>query len=586
MRAALALVSGPAACFAAIGLCRCDSASADSRDKAAVAPDAAKEILEDANSPIIFVLPPPPGASESAADGSSASVAECGAGPSTGACGFASDSASNAPPSDGLQASTSDAAADASLCDESRDPQVASCVLSDLDGVFVAMPACDAAEECDGGIAGFGGDDLAGDGTAAKPFASIAQALVNLKGRSRIYLCDGVYAERVVLTAPVSLFGGLSCAPGGWRYDGGETDVNSPSADLALSVVGLDNARPVTIADISFFTPDAIGVDAQGNGNSSIVAWVSSSAVDFVRVVLAAGRGANGADGIMQNNYTIPAPAGGGMDPVSTTCIYHDMPSGPPDSSAGGTAGDMQNPPGDGSAYPPPVTSAGRDGLGMTMGDPGADGTPRLGGACAAAGDFGSLTSTAWSPSSGGPGQAGRPGQGGGGGGFNETVDSLYSGGSGGSGGCGGAGGTGGKGGGASLALVSVASTVNLSSSSLQTSQAGSGGQGGKGQTGQPGALGSIINDPYTNPGGTGGNGAGGGGGGGGSGGISAGILYSGREPTFDPTTTGIFPGLGGAGGDPGPGGAGGTNVLGTAPDGYDGEMGIAGASVAVVGPL
>ena len=39
------------------------------------------------------------------------------------------------------------------------------------------------------------------DGTAARPYASIGQALANMAGKSRVYVCNGVYAEQVSITA-------------------------------------------------------------------------------------------------------------------------------------------------------------------------------------------------------------------------------------------------------------------------------------------------------------------------------------------------------------------------------------------------
>jgi hypothetical protein len=59
-----------------------------------------------------------------------------------------------------------------------------------------------------------GGSDTTGDGSKAKPYATIGHALGVLGGKSRIYVCGATYAESVALQTAASLYGGFLC-PGG-----------------------------------------------------------------------------------------------------------------------------------------------------------------------------------------------------------------------------------------------------------------------------------------------------------------------------------------------------------------------------------
>ena len=384
-----------------------------------------------------------------------------------------------------------EASSDVSSCDPTKDPKDEPCVLDSAYGVFVASAASDAGAESPA-------NEVAGpDGTAARPYTSIGQALANMAGKSRIYVCNGVYAEQVSITAAVSVYGGLSCAAGSagrvWSYVGQSAQVTAPPSAYALFVTGVQQGS-VTIEDMSFAAPDATDP-----GTSSIAAFVASSAAQLVRVALSAGHGADGApgaNGSQAPNYMGGAPTGGsqimagpagsgiinvvGGAGAINRCTLFGMSAGGDGGLGcggdGGTAG-LGNP---GTAAPPaPVTMVGRDGLprGMILpdaggaaslsDDPGADGVASDGGVPAAAPDYGTLSAGGWVPSPGGDGSPGDPGQGGAG-----ATDPLYGqcgtssqsigGGGGGAGGCGGAGGKGGGGGGGSIALASVASNVTL----------------------------------------------------------------------------------------------------------------------------
>jgi hypothetical protein len=464
---------------------------------------------------------------------------------------------------------------DGFTCDPTKSPHDAPCVIDEAFGVFVAPTAN-------------GGSDVSGDGSKAKPYATIGHALGGLGRKARVYVCAGSFAEQITLSTAVSLYGGLAC-PGGdagsaWSYvGGGVARVTGPQSQIALVVTGVSSA--IAIEDMGFSAPNAMGQDTNGNGLSSIAVLLNASTVTLRRCVLAAGSGDNGKDAPSGSNYSgMVAPNGsannsgvGGAGGIAV-CTY-----GASTGAAGGSVNAVL-PEGDGgagTATPPATPSGNRNGAGgkgedtlgvCSKGNNGADGLPRMAGGPAAG--YGTLLPAGWTPSAGSAGAASNPGQGGGGGGASAVPPQGGTGG--GAGGCGGAGGSGGPGGGASIALACIASNVTLDQCTFTTSNGGNGGKGAAGQPGQGGGTYGSAVGPCL--GGYGGNGAGGSAGGGGTGGISACVAYKGSAPAGTPTCT-----LGGAGlpGNGGMGGDGGTNPLGSGPSGAVGGQGLAGAAAA-----
>jgi hypothetical protein len=484
----------------------------------------------------------------------------------------------------------SEGGSDGPACDTTRDPKDEPCLVEESYGVFVATPAS-------------GGDDQGGDGTKAKPYATIGKALRTLKGKARVYVCNGTYAEPVSLTAAVSLYGGFACsgadASASWAYVGGIARVAAPWSDYAIKIDGVSSA--VSVEDFGFTAADAHGLNVHGTGQSSIAALVNASIVTLKRVALTAGSGADGpagVDGANTSNYAgATAPAGS----AGMTGLDGGTGSGPGgsnactngDSSNGGDGGGTSGSDGlSGASAPPAAASKGLDGSGGKGGattcgpgaSPGANGAPGAKGDAASA--YGQLSSSGWLSSVGGDGQGGAPGQGGGGGGGLSGIsvggNGLGAGGDGGgAGGCGGSGGTGGKGGGGSIALASVGSTLILVQCQLRTSGGGNGGVGGNGEDGQAG--GGYTSNGYSCPGALGGNGAGGSGGAGGIGGVSVGILYSGMSPAYDGFTT-ITVGTAGARGMHGTRGKGGSTPLANGNAGNDGDDGRPGVAQTSLG--
>jgi hypothetical protein len=472
--------------------------------------------------------------------------------------------------------------ADATACDPTKDPKDQPCVVDDAYGIFVSASAQDGAAS-----------------TKADPVKTISDAIAKAvaAGKSRVYVCQGSYAEQVVLDAQhdgIGIYGGLDCLRD-WTWTGGKVTVAGPSPLYALRVVG--TTKPVDVEDVTFVVPDASGQDGSGAGNSSIAAFIHGGVVNLRRVVLAAGKGADavaGADGISTPNYPAlqpAAPGGQHYDDVTATvggpggvnqCVFG--------SSQGGAGGANGTLPGTSLSYPghpgtasplPPNATPPFDGAGgpsvsadgsHSYGNPGADGAGSSAGSMATS--YGMLSAAGWTPSRGGDGQPGNPGQGGGGGAGFITPPLTLGGDGGGSGGCGGSGGKGGSGGGASIALASASASVTLTACTLTASDAGSGGAGGAGQSGQAGGPNTWAN-PAGAYGGTGGNGAGGAGGAGGTGGVSVGIAYQGTLPSSDAAT---FVAVG-AGGRAGSGGAKGARGGNSGSDGQSGMPGRPGVS-------
>jgi hypothetical protein len=422
-------------------------------------------------------------------------------------------------------------------CDLTLSPSEDECVIDEDYGVFVSPT----------------GDDDSGNGSRAKPFATIGEAISRAEAAGkRVYACANGerYRESVSLDDSASgleLFGGFSCDD--WSYSTSAKSRVTSATPLALHV---ENVSGLRVEDFAFEAADA---DATTPGGSSIGALVANSTgVLFRRVRLDAGAGVDGANGTRED-FTFPDRVD--LDGNAATGVE------------GGNAKTCM-------CLGGAVTSGGGGGDAEAAGQGGGNGTPNFGsgkggtpGSClgtGTGGDGGSAPATtsapgapltgnlsegSWTPASGSSGPNGSPGQGGGGGASSATGG----GGGGGCGGCGGAGGKGGEGGGGSIALAVFRSEVDLQNSELIAADAGDGGDGIAGQDGQMEGGAGGIQSPTACPGGAGGFGGKGAASGGGAGGISVGVLWTGESaPVIDGTTTTLLgmPGAKGIGGDPG----------------------------------
>lgn len=494
-------------------------------------------------------------------------LAHCSSFPDTcrgDACGSSPEGSTDAPTLDG----GADVMQPPAGCDPSADPKDApKCVVSDF-GVFV-----DAA----------GGSD-ANAGTKDSPVKTITAALGKLAGKSRVYVCEGTYDEHVKLTSAVSLYAGFACTS--WSYSGIKAKLAPSTAGLALEVRGA--AAALVVADLDLFA-----IDATARGESSIAAFVVSSAkVTLRRVAATAGKAQDGLDATAPAAFApanapdgTPGAAGGAQTP-NPACATSIGGAGGKDGATNGGAGQVAIAP----VFPVGNTGAGGTGGAAcgaggtaTNGSYGIAGTPGAGAATS-----GTLDATGWKGNDGAPGGAGGNGQGGGGG---AQIFVGGVGGSGGPGGCGGAGGPKGTAGGSSIALLVFESSVALEQTALTAKDAGRGGNGAKGQKAQLGSLAQASgNGANACAGGYGGIGGSGGGGGGGAGGLSAGILYKGTAPTVDGAThpaADTLPaftlGQKGAGGAKGPGGDAAQTSAPASRPGQDGTPGAEGSAKAIL---
>jgi len=405
-------------------------------------------------------------------------------------------------------------------CTPNSEPSAAAdpCVISEALGVFASPSGSDG-----------------NPGTRSAPVATLGHAMDLAKAAGkRVYACGGTYAEQLVVDASrdgVNLYGGLDCKT--WAYDATQVAVVAPpSAGYALQLTAL--ALGVTFEDAEFDARPAPVATPRGSpGASSIAVFASgSTGVVLRRCKATAGLAAFGTAGVAPMPFSGPAPSGstgvialGGAATANPMCPTSVGGAGAPPAPNGS----------DGSDGAPLI-----NGANINHGVTGPDCTSGTGGAGAAGADevagvgasnWGTLSASGWTPSSGQPGHAGDVGQGGGGG---ASLDVRAGAGGGGAGGCGGPGGGGGSGGGSSIAVLAFHSSVDLDSCTLVASDAGNGGRGVAGLSGQAGGGPGKPPDADACPGGSGGAGGAGGPGGAGAGGLSAGIAWSGVPPTLD----------------------------------------------------
>ncbi|WP_437593829.1 hypothetical protein [Sorangium sp. So ce1000] len=424
-----------------------------------------------------------------------------------------------------------------------------------------------------------------GDGTKARPYASLSEAIANAKGKRVLACSSGVFKESVTVEAAVEVIGGFDC-DAGWTWNqAARSAIEGPANKVALTLTedaGGTRVRGFTISAVNATEP----------GGSSIGVAVADVEASLVDVAVTAGNGMGGALGetpeLAQVGASAPAlvsdacvgpPAVFGGEPGVTMCEDGESRGG-----VGGLGGLIGTDDGDGKkgqdGTPLPEENpngTGLGGAGHGAESPsgcvrGADGAP---GAAGVAGDRGKSTTLALAGVTGGDGgrgTGGTRGQGGGGGGGaraglfcdggTRTVEGVgASGGGGGAGGCGGKGGSGGKAGGSSIGILSLGTQLSLSGVTVTVGAAGNGGKGGNGRAGGRGGSGSNGGDSSgisgSKPGcagAMGGTGGDGGPGGGGRGGHAVGIAYA-ITPSQAPALEFINGGAAGDGGVAGLGG-------------------------------
>ncbi|CAN90792.1 putative secreted protein [Sorangium cellulosum So ce56] len=431
--------------------------------------------------------------------------------------------------------------------------------------------------------------EAGGDGTKAKPYASLGEAVANAKGKRVLACTSEPFVESVTIDAGVEVIGGFDCEAGWTWSESARSGIEGPAGVVALTLGEGANGATVRSFAVS-------AASATEPGGSSIGVAVADVEAELAEVDVTAGDGMAGANGetpteAPQAGASAPAELSNACSTVVfggesgvTTCEDGETRGG-----VGGLGGMMGTDEGngqkgaDGAPLPEPNPDAyGLGGAGQTDSNcrRGEDGLPGTDGETGEAGSGTELTLADIAGGDGGEGKTGKKGQGGGGGGgakaglfcgpsANPMVGPGASGGGGGAGGCGGKGGGGGKAGGSSIGLVSLGTKLMLTDVTVTVGKAGKGGDGARGLGGAAGGSGATggtatpLGGSIGCRGGDGGQGGMGGPGAGGRGGHAVGIAY-GVAPGAAVTLASFIGGTAGEGG-------------GTAPGGNAGEAGVSG---------
>lgn len=429
-------------------------------------------------------------------------------------------------------------------CVSAGDPTENACLVNESFAVFVSASRGSAT----------------GDGSRAKPFASVQAGINAAKGAHKaVIACAEAYNESLTLADGVSLWGGFSCTGGSWATTSARALVNA--SNTRFGVVAVSIVTSTRVDSFQFVTPDATS-DASSIGMTAINAsglWLTNCRVH-------AGSAMNGVDAIAGSSLVQTGGINGNASGNGGTsaCTY---PNGSPVPSSlnggnggeGGAAGTRTRdcgegpppkpcapgkicpppsncvwdiePPGDGSPGGGSLGGAGGvyGGAGAGAGGAGANGTDGASG-----GAIGTFSQSAGyiASNGGGSATAGLPGSGGGGAAGNPatTTRAGSTGMGGGAGGCPGLQATTATAGGASIAVLAFNSALRIDRSQIESSRGGNGGKGAFGGAGTPGGTGAAV-------GGAGGRGGNGGSGGGGP---SIGLAFTGAAPVLASTTTSL----------------------------------------------
>jgi hypothetical protein len=428
-----------------------------------------------------------------------------------------------------------------------------------------------------------------GDGTKARPFASLQEA-IDKAGSGRVYACaaqGAAFAEAVTIAEGGEVYGGFDCEAWTWSASA-RSAIEGPADRVALTVT--DNAGGAKVKGFAI-----IAASATVAGGSSIGVAVADVEAELAQVDVTAGDAMDGAMG--ETPAEVPQAGASAPDTEQTrpsnACAATNLviggtagvttcEDGETRGGDGGTGGITATAEGngqqgaDGAPMPEPnPNNKGLGGIGQTDAagecEPGTNGKSGDPGTAGAAGSDTTLTLAGIAGGDGGTGISGKRGQGGGGGGGAKAglfckpgADIVEgagaSGGGGGAGGCGGKGGGGGKAGGSSVGILSLGTKLVLTEVTVTVGKAGKGGEGVAGQLGADGGAGAVggarsdlVGSKAGCDGGRGGSGGDGGPGAGGRGGHAVGIAYA-TAPNAAPAVQ-FTPGTPGNGGGAAPGG-------------------------------
>ncbi len=258
-------------------------------------------------------------------------------------------------------------------------------------------------------------------GTSDKPVATLAKAVQLAAEKGHIYACTQTFAENLVVTAGLKLYGGPDCNQS-WLYSGsgGTPTVIAPAAGIPLVLTSsADGAR---LRGFQFVAPSG---GAPGGSSIAVLATGVTGVIESSQLLSGdALAGAPGSDASPDANGPTSDGALGGdackatsqIAALGSTNLCGDSTGG-----AGGVGG---------------LSTGGKGGAGGPgAGGQGGAGDPGSGWTCASGGDgysgadagkgasgpggstLGKLAADGYHGADGGNGESGNPGQGGGGGG-------------------------------------------------------------------------------------------------------------------------------------------------------------------------
>ena len=434
-----------------------------------------------------------------------------------------------------------------------------------------------------------------GDGSAASPYRTYAEAAASAQPGQSIVLAARQYDEPIDIKEGVHVTGGYEHTGGQWTRTA-QTSSFQVAAPSNGDVFGLTARNIITRTYIDRIKVTTADAPLEGNNYGAYI--LSSPGLSMDAIEIHAGKGGDGRDGA---DGVRGADGVDGEDALSPECnpssaVYaFDHASGAKNlscpSAHGGDGGNMglknefnvitaptngKNAVGGAQGGQIAQSTNSSSGDGKTVGPPSSSASG-MGGESS-----GSVLSNFWVSS--GDGEAGmgkRHGSGGGGGAGSWWSDAHYfdglnahfgnMGGSGASGGCGGDGGQGGGGGSGSFGifLVNTGNGFIAKNSQVSAQRGGAGGDGGDGGLGGRGGSGGAGSDIYldhksgqtcslesltkfSGDGGNGADGASGGEGGGGAGGVSYGMYCHQSQPTLNNVSSSAGQSaLGGRGGAP-----------------------------------
>ncbi|MDC0684354.1 hypothetical protein [Sorangium atrum] len=163
-----------------------------------------------------------------------------------------------------------------------------------------------------------------GDGTKAKPYASLAEAVANANGKRVLACASGAFAESVTIGAEAEVIGGFDC-DAGWTWSAeARSVIEGPADKIALTLT--EGARGAKVRSFA-----VRAASATEPGGSSIGVAVADVEAELAQVDVTAGDGMDGESGTTPTE----APVAGASAPVmsaSNACKA-------PNQVIGGTAG-------------------------------------------------------------------------------------------------------------------------------------------------------------------------------------------------------------------------------------------------------